>query len=366
MGKWGVLGAAVAVARAAVTMAVWRQVRRLPERGVRDGSVTVVVPARDEERSIDRCLTALRAQDYADLRIVVVDDASADRTAGIVRRHAEQDPRVTLISSSGPPPGWAGKVHALHVGTAGLDTDWLLCFDADTEAAPDLVGRLVAAARRDRVDLVSTSGRAARPNPGWWLLLPPTNQLLFESTTVDGRRGKALAVGHCILVSREAYERSGGWAAIAASRADDVDFATLVRDTGGRTRYSDGADSLATSGMDTFGDTWASMRKSMVAGTATFAKGPRTAFLMLVGTGTAHVLFGAVPLVAALRGSRPGLVAWLAQSAALHAFLRRAHQPRAAALLGPLAPLVFGVLALEAAWHALRGTTRWKGRDVRG
>ncbi|GAA3459530.1 glycosyltransferase [Saccharothrix longispora] len=137
--------------------------------------MTVVVPARDEERSIDRCLTALRAQDYADLRIVVVDDAFADRTAGIVRRHAEQDPRVTLIGTSGPPPGWAGKVHALHVGTAGLDTDWLPCFDADTEAAPDLVGRLVAAARRDRVDLVSTSGRAARPDPAGGCCRPSTS-----------------------------------------------------------------------------------------------------------------------------------------------------------------------------------------------
>ncbi|MFE2756520.1 glycosyltransferase [Actinosynnema sp. NPDC059335] len=366
MGKWGVLGAAVALARAAVTIKVWREVERLPARPVDGGSVTVVVPARNEERTIDRCLAGLRKQDYGDLRIVVVDDASTDRTAEVVRRHADQDPRVRLITSPGPPSGWAGKVHALHVGAADADTDWLLFVDADTEAAPDLVGRLVAGARRDDLDLVSTSGRGTRPSAGWWLLLAPVNQLLFETTTVDGRRGMALAVGHCILVRRAACERAGGWAAIAGSRADDVGFATLVRDSGGRTRYVDGADSLTTSGLDTFGATWASMRKSMVAGTSLYAKGPASAFLSLASTGLAHIAYGAVPVVAALRGSKPGLLAWLAQSAAEYAFLERARQPRAAAVLAPAAYVTFGALSLESAWRALRGTTTWKGRDVRG
>ena len=366
MGKWGVLGATVALARAAVTIKVWQEVEPLPVTGVDAGPVTVVVPARDEERAIDRCLTGLRRQDYADLRIVVVDDASTDRTAEIVRRHADEDPRVRLVTSSGPPSGWAGKVHALHVGTAEADTDWLLFVDADTEAAPDLVGRLLAGARQDDLDLVSTSGRATRPNAGWWLLLPPVNQLLFETTSVDGRRGMALAVGHCILVRRAMYERAGGWAAIAGSRADDVGFATLIRDTGGRTRYVDGSDSLTTSGLDTFGDTWASMRKSMVAGTSLYAKGPASAFLSLGSTGLAHIAYGVVPVVTALRGSRPGLLAWLAQSAAEWIYLRRTGQPRSAAVLAPLSYVTFGAMSLQAAWQALHGTTKWKGRDVRG
>ncbi|MFI9006820.1 glycosyltransferase [Actinosynnema sp. NPDC053489] len=366
MGKWGVLTASVAVARAVVAIKTWREVRALPAARVDAGSVTAVVPARDEERTIDQCLAGLRAQDHADLRIVVVDDASTDRTAEVVRRHAAEDSRVRLVSSPGPPSGWAGKVHALHVGTADADTDWLLFVDADTEAAPDLVGRLLAGAREGDLDLVSTSGRGTKPSAGWWLLLPPVNQLLFETTTVDGRRGMALAVGHCILVRRAVLERAGGWAAIAGSRADDVDFATLIRDTGGRTRYVDGADSLTTSGLDAFGDTWASMRKSMVAGTSLYAKGPASAFLSLGSTGLAHLAYGVVPAVTAVRGSRLGALTWLAQSAAAWAFLRRARQPRSAAVLAPLSYAAFGALSLEAAWHALRGTAKWKDRDVRG
>jgi hypothetical protein len=67
-----------------------------------------------------------------------------------------------------------------------------------------------------------------------------------------------------------------------------------------------------------------------------------------------------------LRGSKPGVVAWLAQSAAQWVYLKRTRQPRSAAVLAPLAYATFGALSLEAAWHALRGTAKWKDRDVRG
>ncbi|MBB5957403.1 cellulose synthase/poly-beta-1,6-N-acetylglucosamine synthase-like glycosyltransferase [Saccharothrix tamanrassetensis] len=366
MGKWGALGAAVTLARAAWTVRTWQQVQRLPRTSVDAGSVTVVVPARDEEANIDRCLTGLRGQDYPHLRIVVVDDASTDRTAQVVRRHAAEDPRVRLVTSAGPPSGWAGKVHAMHLGAEAAESEWLLFVDADTEAAPDLVGRLLAATERDDVDLVSTAGRSTTVNAGWWLLLPPTNVLLFESTSVDGSRGKALAVGHCILVSRTAYDQSGGWRAIAGTRADDVAFATLIRDTGGRTRYVDGTDSLTTAGLSTFGETYRSMRKSLVAGTSMYAKGPASAFLALGGAGLAQIAYGLVPVVTTLRGSKRGTLAWLGHSLAHWAYLRRVRQPEPAALLGPLSTVAFGVLMLDAAWHALRGGATWKGRDVRG
>ncbi|CCH28361.1 glycosyltransferase [Actinosynnema sp. NPDC047251] len=366
MGKWGVLGAAVVAARTAWTVRTWQQVRGLPEVGVDGGTVTVVVPARNEAANIDRCLDGLREQDYQGLRIVVVDDASDDGTADLVRRHAAEDPRVELVLSDGPPSGWAGKVHALYLGVERTESDWLVFVDADTEAAPDLVRRMLAAAVRDDVDLVSTAGRSTTANAGWWLLLPPTNMLLFEGTSIDGSRGRALAVGHCILVSRTAYDQSGGWRAIAGSRADDVGFATLIRDSGGRTRYVDGSDSLATGGMATYGETYRSVRKSVVAGISEFTGGPVSTSLVLGASGVAQVLYGLVPVVTAARGSKRGLAAWLAHSVANWVYLRRSRQPVAAAVLGPLASVAFGVLMLDAAWRALRGEATWKGRDVRG
>ncbi len=366
MGGWGVLGAGlaatVAVARAANTVAVWRQVPRLPETGDAVSTVTVVVAARNEEATLDACLTALRGQAA---RIVVVDDASTDGTADIARRHG-----VRLVSSDGPPEGWAGKVHAMHLGVLEAEGEWLLFVDADVVLAPGSVGRLLASARERQAALVSTAGRSTTSGPGYWLLLPPTNQLLFESTSPSGRAGRrALGVGHCMLVSREAYDQAGGWTAIAATRADDVGLATLVRDSGARTQYVDGGAAVTTSGHDTFVKSWKSLRKSTFAGISEMVGSPAAVCAVLASTGAAHIAYGLAPVAAVLSRSRTvralGALGWLGQAVAHWTYVRRVGQPGATALLAPAALVALGVVMLDSATRAWRGVT-WKGRDVSG
>lgn len=374
MSKRAVLGAAllatISAVRATRTLQTWRQVKPLPPVPIAGGRVTVVVPVRDEEATIDGCLSTLRAQRQIDLRIVVVDDASTDRTVEIVKRHADQDPRVQLVTSEGPPPGWAGKVHAMHLGVAEADGDWLLFVDSDTQADPDLVGRLLAAAERDDVDLVTTPGRPTRRNSGWWLLLAPTNVILFEMATPDGSRGRAVGIGHCILVRRTAYDRMGGWQALADERGDDIAFVTAVRDAGGRTRLVDGMDALTTSGLNTFGQVWRSQRKSTVAGGAMLGGGPATAAAALSLGGLVHVAYGLAPVMMVLRGKGitrvAGMAAWVAQGVAHWSYMRNSRQSEMSSVLAPVANAAFGVLLLDSAWRSVRGGAMWKGRDVRG
>jgi glycosyl transferase family 2 len=356
------VAATAAVVRAANTAAVWREVPRLPAVGGEVPPVTVVVAARNEETTLDACLTALRGQAF---EVVVVDDASTDGTADVARRHG-----VGLVSSDGPPPGWAGKVHAMHLGALAAGGDWLLFLDADVVVASDFVARLLAAARRHRAALVSTAGRAAKPAAGWWFLLPPANQLLFESTSPSGRAGrKALAVGHCVLVRRDAYEHAGGWAAIASTRVDDVGFATLVRDSGARTQYVDSGDAVVTSGIDTVAESWKSLRKSAFAGVDEQAGSRAAVCAVLAVGGAAHVAYGLAPVLAVRRGSGVvralGVLGWFGQSVAHWTYVRRVGQPAASALLAPASAGAMGVLLLDAAARAWRGVT-WKGRDVSG
>ncbi|MFI9381733.1 glycosyltransferase [Kutzneria sp. NPDC052558] len=372
MGKGAILGSAalalVSAARSARTVATWRTVRPLPEAPLDKGKVSVVIPVRDEESTIDGCLASLRTQRHSDLEIVVVDDASTDRTVEIVRQHVAEDPRVRLVRTDGPPPGWAGKVHAMYRGVAETSGEWLLFVDSDTESAPDLVGKLVAAAARDDADLITTPGRATVPNSGWWLLLAPTNVLLFDTASPDGSRGKAVGIGHCILVSRAAYDRTGGWRALSGEHADDVAFATAVRDAGGRTRLVDGMDSITSSGLDSFGAVWRSQRKSMVAGGA-MVGGPAAGAAALGLGGLLHIAYGVAPVLMSLRGNGfvrlAGLAAWAAQAAAHRTYMVASHQSGATAVLAPVANATFGAQMLDAAWRSVRGGNLWKGRDIR-
>lgn len=344
----GVVSGVLSTLRSARTIAQWKHVAALSESS-RTASVLAVVPARDEEATLPSLLTGLVGQ--PGVRVVVVDDDSGDETAAVARAHGAE-----VVESAGPPAGWAGKVHAMHLGVqAAGDEDWLLFVDADVTCTPDLVGRLVATASELGADLISSSSRGT--GPAWWFLLPAFNTLVFEGSPPDGKGATALAVGHCVLVRRAAFEKAGGWEALAGDHADDVGLATLVRDSGGFVRFVDASMLLTTSGLDTFGDAWNSLRKSIQpAMRDMFGSRARP---LLIAAGLLHLAYGLVPV---LRWRSPwSWLAWGAQAAAHREFVRRVGQPEVSAVLAPLSWATIGVFLLDC---ALRPGAKWKDRRV--
>ncbi len=332
--------------------------------------VTVVVPARNEVPVLDHCLRGLRGQDHEPLRIVVVDDDSTDATAELADRHARADPRITVASTGGPPPGWTGKTHAMHVGVqaagAGEPAEWLAFLDADTEPAPQLVTRLLATAAELEADLVSTpGGPPAGASLVWWLLMPPGTQLICENAAPDGRGRKAFAIGHCILVRRTYFDKIGGWAALAEVGNEDIALATAVRDAGGRTRTVRSLDTLTSHGMDPFGRGWTSFRKS-------FSVGTDGSIPLLAAAGVAHLAFGLTPPAAVIAGWRArrrwllaaGAVAWGAQGLAHARAAQAMGAPARSAPTAPLAWTLVGGLFLDAARKVRRGAMQWKDRPL--
>ena len=334
--------------------------------------MTVVIPARDEEDVLGDCLHAVRAQTHEDLCIVVVNDGSTDATADIAERHAADDERVHVVHVDGLPSGWSGKVHALYLGVEkareqGVE-DWMVFLDADMRPHPELVARLVTTAHDMDADLVSTAGGPpTQPSLTWWLLIPPGAQLIAENASPDGRGRKALALGHCILMRHSSYEKVGGWQALPDARPEDVVMATRVRDHGGKTRFTSGTDMVTTNGVDPLGAGWQSFRKSMVTGTG-------SNFPLLAAGGVAHVAFGLTPPLAVAAGLRwhrkelvtAGAVGWAAQAAGHALGAKRMGGPMASAALGPFTWALFGGVLLDAARHARRGSTSWKGRSIAG
>lgn len=338
-------------------------------------SVSVIVPARNEAAVLGDCLTALSAQTYAErdrslLRIVVVDDASTDGTGTVAGGHATVDERLTVVRSEGPPPGWSGKVHAMHAGVRAAGEpaagDWLLFVDADTVLAPDVLSRLLVTAEALDADLVSVPG--APPSGGgsatWPLLIPPGLQLIGENAAPDGLGRKAFAIGHCLLVRRSHYEKVGGWAALASMRNEDVAIATAVRDNGGRTRVVNGLRRVTTSGMDPFRQGWSSFRKSFVAGTG-------ASIPILVGVGMGQLALSVAAPAAAAAGLRygrgalfaTGVVSWLAQAAAHRHTARLMHADSKVAPLAPLTGSLFALVMFDGAARLLLGRSQWKGRN---
>jgi succinoglycan biosynthesis protein ExoA len=112
---------------------------------VQDDLVSVIVPARNEERAIGATLEALRRQEHRELQIIVVDGGSTDGTVTVVERHMADDPRIELL----PNPRQTIPA-ALNIALAHARGRWLVRMDAHSTVDPTYVGAAVARLREGR------------------------------------------------------------------------------------------------------------------------------------------------------------------------------------------------------------------------
>jgi hypothetical protein len=327
--------------------------------------VTVVVPARDEEAQIGGCLAALLDQrGVPSLRVVVVDDGSTDATAAAVR--AESDPRVRLVRADPPPPGWLGKPHACATGAAEAadgDDGVLVFVDADVRLFPDAIAGAVAVLERHGLDLVSpwprqladgAAERLVQPLQQWlWATLLP-----LRPAERSPRPSLAAANGQFLVVRRSAYDRAGGHGAVRADVLEDIALLRAVKATDGRGVVIDGS-TLAVCHMY---DGWPALRDGYTKSLWSAVGASPAAGLAAAAGLTALWL---VPPLAALRGSRAGLVGWLA-GAAGRAVVAAATGSRVwpDSLAHPLSVLVLDVLMVRSVVGHRRGTLRWRNRPI--
>lgn len=202
--------------------------------------MSIIVPARNEARGIRASVASFLAQDYPDWEVIVVDDQSTDDTGLILDEIARHEPRLRVIHNRTLPAGWLGKPHALHLGAAAATREWLLFVDADIRYAPDLLRRAIRCAESLRCDFLSLLPRVEMI--GFWeqVLMPFVPGAFYAGigllSNLDRVRSVAAGGGPGNLVTRRAYEATGGHARLANSVIDDVRLALLAKHTEYRAR----------------------------------------------------------------------------------------------------------------------------------
>jgi chlorobactene glucosyltransferase len=338
--------------------------------------VTVIVPARDEAENIGGCVRSLLAQDYpaSQLRLIVVDDHSADGTDVIVRDIAACHSRLSLLSSPALPPRWTGKSHACWIGAraAAAENEWLCFVDADVRSEAALLSSAMRAALEQRLDLLSIAPRQELHSFAERLVLPCG--LILLSFTQDLRRAQApsgpgvTATGQFMLIRRDAYEAAGGHAAVSAAICEDLEFARRLKQSG-RSVLLMGGDGLISTRMYTGWRTlWPGLAKNLVD-----TLGGRRATLMLALTAVllswAAVVLPAVD-AAAILAATPGawaalIVALIASCAAFALHIAAARHFRIPFYYGLLFSLGYtagALMALDSVRRRLHGRVSWKGR----
>jgi len=207
--------------------------------------VVAVVPARNEAGTITETISSLAGQDYpGEFSIVVVDDHSEDGTGALARKAAAESgaaERITIHSAAALPPGWTGKLWALHEGVQVASEgkpDFLWFTDADVVHAPATLKRLVFRAEKDSLDLASLMVLLQARTFPERLLIPPFLYfflMLYPPRWIaDSNASTAGAAGGCILLRRNVLAPIGGIASIRGEVIDDCALARAVKSRGGR------------------------------------------------------------------------------------------------------------------------------------
>ena len=286
--------------------------------------VSIIVPARNEEANLAACLESLVVESGVAYEIIVVDDASTDRTAEIARSFSSPDPQagaakdgkgtasavpksshfdvggfspcVTVISAPQLPDNWTGKNSAMSAGAKIAKGTWFLFTDADTVHAPGSLPRAIAEAEQHGAALLSYS--PAQEVHGFWekAVMPV---IFAELATTyppqavnDPASPIAAANGQYLMISREAYDAVGGHAKIASDLLEDVAMARLVKRSGRKIFFRYAPDAVRTRMYRTF----AQLREGWTKNLALLFPRPRTLaflrmaeFLLIVGNLSAAI-----------------------------------------------------------------------------
>ena len=199
-------------------------------------SVTVLIPAHNEESVIVQTMTSVLFSDSKDLRIIVVNDGSADKTGELLEANFSREPRVRIIHQVN-----RGKAVALSVAMSQADTEIVVTIDADTEIEPDAISKLVRHFSDAKVGAVA--GNVKVGNRSRWL----TRWQALEYVTSQNMEKRAFDLLNCITVvpgalgawRKKAIEAAGG--ITADTVAEDADLTIAIRRLGWRVSYDEEA-----------------------------------------------------------------------------------------------------------------------------
>lgn len=343
--------------------------------------VSLLIPARNEERNIKRCLDGALTQSYPAYEVIVVDDGSTDGTAIILAEYAARFPRLRVVAGRSLPPGWAGKPNACQQAAEHARGTWLLFLDADTAPAPGLVAALVAHTESRQLDMLTIMPFLELGSFWERVIMPVFLALIaiifpFERMSDDDIRPEdVLANGQCIFVRREAYAAINGHEAVRDEVLEDVHLAQALRRAGFRLGCAEGMSLLRvrmyTSGAEVVAGLlknaaagYRSSNRSMIAMLRLFIQ----AFvpLLLVATGLFLVMGQAeVPGWAI---AAHGLLLFLVALSFWATLLRKMYAlPWYYALLWPFGVLCYASIGAWGLWRVQSGQgVIWKGRTYAG
>lgn len=357
-----------------ITLSNLRVLRRLGDypSPIQWPSVSVLVPARNEEANIEACVRSLLAQHYPNFQVFVLDDHSNDETWSILEKLASEDSRLRILKGKAIPEGWLGKHWACHQLAQATNSELLLFTDADTRHDPFTLRAGVSALFAEEADLLTVLPQEKVVTWAERLIVPviPWSIFSFVPLWLAYRWRLPIlsaTIGQFMLFRRSAYEEIGGYEAVRQHLVDDLALGRRIKAHGRRWRLVDGGQYIQCRMYQNFEQVYQGLSKNLFA---TFEyKIPQFVF---VWSWLGFVFW--VPLlilILALMGIPfPPYSLGLTTIAIIMALLlwgithRRFRFPQYLTLFYPITILLATLIATRSMVLTLTGKAVWKGRTL--
>jgi hypothetical protein len=339
-----------------------------PASGPAPLTVSVLVPARNEENNIRQCVESVLASTDVTLELLVLDDGSTDQTPQILASLAQRDSRLRILTGTPLPSGWSGKQYACHQLSTHAGNDLFVFIDADVKLTPDALCRYAHLAHASPAALLSGFPRQSVVTFSERLLIPLAHFVLLGYLPLKQMRKSVdpaygAGCGQLFIAKPVPYRAAGGHTGIRDTLHDGLMLPRLLRRAGHHTDLFDATHTSVCRMYQTNGQVWSGLAKNAAQGLGA----PRIILISTLLLGAGQVLpWLLLPFASHL--SLPGLLAAIA--AAVSGLLLRIltasrfDQPRLGALLHPVGVFCLLLIQWWAFFKARTGRpSTWKGRS---
>ena len=196
--------------------------------------VSVLIPARNEEKNISNILNDIQNQSYSHIEVIVFNDQSTDRTAEIVEAFTNADNRFRMVNSEGLPDGWLGKSNACHQLSQKASGDYFLFLDADVRVKSGLIESALAQMQKHRLKLLSIFPKQEMKTLAEKITVPVMNSILLSLlpmilTRKSSRPSLAAANGQFMLFEKETYRKIQPHRQVKNLLVEDILIARLYK-----------------------------------------------------------------------------------------------------------------------------------------
>ncbi len=206
--------------------------------------VSIILPARNEEEFIGKCLDSLIEQDYTNYEIIVVDDSSDDATGKIISEYAKKNSKIIPVSAQIKPDGWMGKNWACMEGYKKATGELLLFTDADTKHSQNVISLAVSHLLSFNLDALSAIPKMRTMDFWTRITLPMISTFLhtrFSAVRVnDPSKKTAYFFGSFFIIKQKTYKEVGMHEGVKHEIIEDGALGKKVKESGHKMKMTRG------------------------------------------------------------------------------------------------------------------------------